>query len=89
MSIQHLLKASRLSDDMIERRDLVRRLYGDRYDSFVETPKTLIRSIKQRKGGTTLSVGLELAKKAVEDGHGAAVTPIVAAVVDMVQAGES
>lgn len=81
-------KAAKLSEDMIERRDFVKRIYGDTYVSKIEIPKTIIRSIKARTGKTTLEVGLELAKKALEDGHGEAINPIIAAAVDLCEGGE-
>lgn len=88
MSLANLFKAAKLFEDMIERRDFVKRVYGDTYASKIEIPKAIIRSIKDRTGKPTLEVGLELAKKAMEDGHGEAINPIVAAVVDLCEGGE-
>jgi hypothetical protein len=36
----------------------------------------------------SVEVGLELAKKALEDGHGEAINPIIAAAVDLCEGGE-
>lgn len=77
MSLSHLIKAAGVSVDMIDRRDLVKRLYGDRYDSYVETPKVLIRAYGKKHGLGTLASALAIATDAIAKGHGSVLSPLL------------
>lgn len=86
--MRDLLKASIVTKDLIERRDLVKRIYGAEYAAKIETPKALLRSVAARKGIPVIAACLEVAQKAIADGHGEAVNPLIAAAVDLVEAGK-
>jgi hypothetical protein len=78
-----MVKALRITADMIERRDFVKRLYGDRYESAVGEAKKIVSGIADRDGKTVVQAALFIANKAIIDGHGEAVSMIIAAAVEL------
>ena len=86
--MSHLLKACSVTYQMIERRDYVKRIYGDQYAIKMRIPTSIIRGVKKDTGKSTLDAGLEVGQKAIADGNRDAVNLIIAAMVDMIEAGE-
>lgn len=78
-----MIKALRLTADMIERRDTVKRMYGDRYEEAVGKAKKIVSGIADRDGKTVMQAALFIANKSVIDGHGEAVNMIIAAAVEL------
>lgn len=79
---QHMLKAARLTVDMIERRNGLRLLLGDNYAAHVDVAKSLVRSVSLREGKSIVAAGLALCQEAIKGGHNA-VSVLVAATVDL------
>lgn len=83
MSLDHLLKAALLSEDMLETRDSVKRQYGNEYAHKIIFAKDVVRDIAKRHGKSIMDAALHICNKAVEDGHSGAVGIVVAAAVEL------
>lgn len=86
MNLQHLAKAVRINDDMLCRRDFVRSVMTpERYRQAVANVQRIIRAVMARDGLEPLPATLKLCQQAMLDGHGSAVTMLIAGVVEMVE----
>lgn len=83
----HILKCAEVSSDMIERRDFARQRYGDLYDSVIADPKRIVLGVAKDRGLTTLQACMWICKRAILDGHGSACNLVIAATVDLIEAG--
>jgi hypothetical protein len=81
--LPHYLRAVKLTADMVERRDLLKRLHGDKYRERTERARSIIKAVAQRDGVGVVEAAMNICKKAAEDGHGEAITVVVAALVDL------
>lgn len=78
-----LFKAVKVSADMIERRDFVRRIYGDKYQGHVASAKQIVKAISERDDKPILAAALWICEKAMRDGHGESINMVIAAAVEL------
>lgn len=83
MSLSHILKAASITSEMIDRRDTLKRLYGDRYAERTKDARVIVHGIAKRDGKSILEAALWIARRAVEDGNGGAVNVVIAVAVDL------
>ena len=85
MTTESLTKALGITLDMIERRDQVRRLWGDRYEAKVAPAKAMIKKYADRHGKSLAATALDLCRPELY--RGISVGIIVAALVDLCEGG--
>ena len=73
-------RALRLTADLIDHRDALRRLWGDRYAITVKPARLVLRGVAAERGIDIAAAALQLAKEM--DGKGADPSIILAALVD-------
>lgn len=83
MSLPHLWNAVTVSDEMIRRRDTVKRLYGTSYERHVADAKRIVQGVMDRDKLGAIQAALSICKQAVLDGQGAAVNMVISAAVDL------
>ena len=88
MNLPHFSKAITLTADMIEQRDCLRALCGDRYEKCIAPVRQIIRGYAAEKGLQLLPATLELCQRALENGSGGAFITLIAAVVDLMEGGK-
>ena len=78
--MSHLLKAAKLSADMIQRRDDMRHLLGSKYAAHCAEARAIISAIAKRDGVGTTEAALSVAKAMDKAGHDPSM--VIAALVD-------
>jgi hypothetical protein len=86
--MSHLMKAAKIANDMEERRQLMHSVYGDNYASVTKTARGLIKIVAEREGKSIIQAALSLGVQAEKDGHGAAVSLLIAAALDLIEEGK-
>lgn len=80
---EHFANAVVASVEMIARRDFMKRIYGDRYETHIAEIKQIVRSVAEKDGISVVSAALKICKQAVADGRPGVVNGVIAAAVDL------
>jgi hypothetical protein len=83
MGFQQLLKAAHLSQEMLDRRDAVKRMFGKDYSKSVRYAKGVVRGTAEREKLTFFQAAEKVCEKAFKDGKGASVGLVIAAAVEL------
>ena len=86
MNLAHIAKAVRINDAMKRRRDQVRLLLGERYRNEVALGQDVIRAVMEADKLEAVPATLKLCKEAQSHGHDTAVSILIAALVEMLEA---
>jgi hypothetical protein len=78
-----LLKAIKITEEMIERRDYLRAVAGDHYADVTKNPRRIVQVIARQRKISLVKACMEICEQAFRDGHGAAIPPVIAATVDL------
>jgi hypothetical protein len=85
MPLGEFAKAVQVTQEMIDRRETVRRIAGDRYAEVTDIPRQILLAKAKADGKSILATGLDVCQTALRDGHGTAVGPVIAAMVDLIE----
>jgi len=84
--LSHLLRATSITADMIERRDYVRSVCKDRYAEVTSDARRIIQDVAKQQKKSLVEACIQICKDAVKNGHGTAVNVVIAATVDLYEA---
>lgn len=79
----HLMQAFELANELIRRRDVLRKVYGNLYAGRQQPYRELLKSITAREGCTFLAAAQKVCNQALADGHEEVINPLIAAAVDL------
>jgi hypothetical protein len=85
MTLSHLFKSATLAQEMLTRRDYLKRLYGESYAVHIGDAKRIVLAIASRDKKPIMETALWLCERAVREGHGSVVNFIVAAACDLIE----
>ena len=87
MTFRQLLKAASLTEQMVERRDGIRRMLGAKYETDVAPAKRIVRAVAERDRVSVIQAALRICERAMAGGCGGAVGLVVSAAVELCEEG--
>lgn len=88
MTLDHLSKAVGITREMIERRDFLRRIYGDKFEQKIVQPKAILKNLSSKTGKPLVQTALHVCQRAHADGcEGITISWFIAALVELMEGG--